>query len=426
MAPPPGKTLSKAVDLFAADFAKSFGEGKLQTGRAIKPYSIISSGSVALDVAMGVGGYVKGRIHEIWGPDGIGKTFLALCAVAQAQATDPDRMVAYIDAENKAADPWADALGVDRTRWMKYVPATAEDAADAARKFLSYDLFNMVVVDSIGALISKAELEAQADKATMTQVARIVTRMMGVMTAFAQERGAVVILINQLRENISPSAAVARFKTYSRTGGWKLKYSTTMGLKIGGSSKQPLMVEIKDTKHIAAREISVKIERNKVYPEGAVVNILLHTVDSDYGHPGIDQAEEVLSLGTRLKVIGREGVKYILPGGKWFKGEQALRDHLHAHPDEVAELRQAMIALNAPPALADSDPEDAEVEPIEVLSEPTLHLPDRAVFDQVAAEASVRPVEPLEASKVPGTPLEALSASWEPPGGWGNDESGWE
>lgn len=416
MAPPTGKTLSKAVELFQADFEKSFGAGKLQTGRAIQPYSIIPTGSVALDVAMGVGGYVKGRIHEIWGPDGMGKTFLCLCAVAQAQATDPNRMVAYIDVENKAADPWADALGVDRTRWMKYVPTTAEDAADAAKKFLSYDLFNMVVVDSIGAMISRAELEAQADKAKMAEVARIVTRMMGVMTAFAQERQAVVILVNQLREKIDSSAAVAKFKTYARTGGWKLKYSTTMGLKVGGSSKQPLMVTLKDTKHIAAREISVKIERNKVYPEGAVVNILLHTIDSDYGKPGIDQAEEVLSLGPRLGVIGREGVKYVLPGGKWFRGEQALREHLHAEPELVAELRQAMIALNAPPALAEPDPEDEPTEPIEASSEPVPHLPDRAVFDQIAAEVPGSPQEPLKAQEAPEAPTEA----------WRTSEEGWD
>jgi recombination protein RecA len=420
LAPPTGKTLSRAVELFEADFAKSFGPDKLQTGRAIKPYSIIPSGSVALDVAMGVGGYVKGRIHEIWGPDGMGKTFLCLCAVAQAQRTDPDRMVAYVDVENKAADPWADALGVDRTRWMKYVPTTAEDAADASKKFLSYDLFNMVVVDSIGAMISRAELEAQADKAKMAEVARIVTRMMGVMTAFAQERQAVVILVNQLREKIDSNAAVAKFKTYARTGGWKLKYSTTMGLKVGGSSKQPLMVEIKGAKHIAAREISVKVERNKVYPEGPVINILLHTVDSDYGPPGIDQAEEVLTLAPKLGVIGREGVKYVLPGGKWFRGEQALRDHLHANLAVVAELRQAMITLNAPSAITDAGPDD---EPTEPPSEPVMHLPDRAVFDQIAAEASVPPQERLQTSEVPEPPIEAWRASEE---GWDPNAEPWE
>jgi recombination protein RecA len=415
---PSGKTLARAVDLFAADFEKSFGPGKLQMGRAIKPYSIISTGSIALDVATGVGGLVKGRIHEIYGPDGMGKTFLCLCAVAQAQAAEPNKIVAYIDAENKAADPWADALGVDRARWIKFVPATAEEAADAAKKFLSWDIFSMVVVDSIGALISKAELEAPADKAKMAEVARIVTRMMGVMTCFAQERDMVVILVNQLREKIDSNAAVARFKTYARTGGWKLKYSTTMGFKVGGSSKPPLMVEIKGTKHVAAREISVKIERNKVAPEGPVVNILLHTVESDHGKPGIDQAEEALVLGPKLGVIGREGPKYILPGGMWVRGEQALRDHLHANPLEVAELRQAMIALNAPVTITETDAEDLE------LVEPTPHLPDRAAFTQVAtemaAEASPGPVEPLKAQEAPATPSEAPSASWAPP------EEGWD
>lgn len=410
MAPPKAQTLQRAVDLFAADFEKSFGPGKLQMGRAVKPYSIIPSGSVALDVAMGVGGYVKGRIHEIWGPDGMGKTFLCLCAVAQAQRTDPDRWVAYIDVENKAADAWADALGVDRTRWMKYVPTTAEDAADAAKKFLSYDMFNMVVVDSIGALISRAELEAQADKAEVAQIARIVTRMMGVMTAFAQERQAVVILVNQLRDKVDSGGPKSFMKSYGRTGGWKLKYSTTMGLKVGGSSKQPLMVEVKGTKHVAAREISVKIERNKVYAEGAVVNILIHTVDCDYGPPGIDQAEEVLMLGPKLGIIGREGVKYVLPGGKWFRGEQALREHLHANPDTVAELRQSMIALNAPSAITDAGPDE---EPTEVPSEPTPHLMDRAAFDQIAAEASQTPAEPLQAPEVPEAPKEAWRAAEE-------------
>jgi recombination protein RecA len=371
-----------------------------------------------------VGGFVKGRIVEIWGPDGIGKTFLCLCAVRQAQLTDPDRIVAYIDAENKAADPWADALGVDRARWMKYVPTTAEDAADAAKKFLAFDppIFSMVVVDSIGALISRAELEAQADKAKMAEVARIVTRMMGVMTAFAQQRQVAVILVNQLREKIDSSGnpAVMRFKQYARTGGWKLKYSTTMGLKVGGSQKQPTFVTIKDTKHIAAREISVKVERNKVWPEGPVVNILLQTVEVDDRKPGIDQAEEVLSLAPKLGVIGREGVKYVLPGGQWFRGEQHLRDHLHANPELVAELRQTMVGLNAPVALADPDPEGNPADEVEV--EPVAHPMPR-----IDAEAPSSPVEAPEAEKAPATPSEAPEASWEPPGGWDADATaGWE
>jgi hypothetical protein len=177
------------------------------------------------------------------------------------------------------------------------------------------------------------------------------------------------------------------------------------------------MVTIKDTKHIAAREVSVKIERNKVYPEGPVVNILLHTVDSDYGKPGIDQAEEVLVLGPKLNVIGREGVKYVLPGGQWFKGEQALREHLHANPATVAELRQAMIALNAPVSLTEAAPED-EVE----VEAPIGHNPqlmDREVFRQVAAEAPTSPQEPLKAEEAPSPPSEVSEASWTPPdGGW--------
>jgi hypothetical protein len=213
---------------------------------------------------------------------------------------------------------------------------------------------------------------------------------------------------------------VAKFKTYARTGGWKLKYSTTMGLKVGGSSKQPLMVEMKGTKHVAAREISVKVERNKVYPEGAVVNILLHTVDCDYGPPGIDQAEEVLVLGPKLGVIGREGAKYIMPDGMWFRGEQALREHLHANLGEVADLRKAMIVLNAPSAITEAG--DEEVDP-EVPSEPTPHLPDRSVFAQVAAEASPGPVEPSEAIQAP----EAPEIAWVPAEeGWDPNAEPWE
>ena len=421
MAATKSNAMAKAVDRFQADWDKSFGAGTLQTGRATKPYSIIPTGSVALDVAVGVGGYVKGRINEIWGPDGMGKTFLCLCAVVQAQRTDPDRMVAYIDAENKAADPWADAIGVDRTRWMKYVPLTAEDAADAARKFLGYDLFNMVVLDSIGALIAKADLEAQADKATMTHVARIVTRMMGVMTAFAQQQDATVILVNQLRDNINPGGAVQRFKTYSRAGGWKLKYSTTFGFKVGGSSKAPIMVDIKGTKHVAGREISVKVERNKVYAEGAVVNILLNTVESEHGKVGIDQAEEVLVLGPKLGVIRKDGIVYTLPGGQWFRGEPGLRDHLHANPTVVAELRKAMIDLNAPATLAEEGTEEQEFTPDE--GELPSHAPDRAAFMAAATgEAPQVPQEPVSKSEVPTptptapvAPQAAWEGEWEAP-----------
>ena len=420
MAPTKSNSMAKAVDRFAADWDKSFGPGTLQMGRAIKPYSIIPTGSVALDVAVGVGGYVKGRINEIWGPDGIGKTFLCLCAIRQAQLIDPELFQAVIDAENKMADSWMHAFEIDRARIMKYVPVTAEQAADAARKFLSYDgLFNMVVLDSIGALIAKADLEAQADKASMTQVARIVTRMMGVMTGFAQQRQVAVILVNQLRDNVS-TGAVQRFKTYARAGGWKLKYSTTFGFQVGGASKAPIMVDIKGTKHVAAREVSVRVKRNKVYAEGPVVNIMLNTVDSDHGKVGIDQAEEVFVLGPKLGVIKKDGALYTLPGGKWFRGEHNLKEHLHANPAVVADLRLALLELNAPAVLATSDDEE-EVEFVEgpEEAEQPSHALDRAVFMAAAMpEAPRSPQEPTSPVLAPITASEASEVSegeWEAP-----------
>ena len=429
MAIKPSTSLTKAVDAFTADFEKAFGTGSLQTGKKSRPLEVISTGSVNLDLAVGVGGYVKGRINEIWGPDGIGKTALCLIAAAEAQKAYPNKFVAVIDAENKMTDERADAYGVDRTRWMKYVAKTAEEAADAAKKFLSHGIFSMVILDSIGALISAAELEAQADKAKMAEVARVVTRMMGTMTAFAQEQGAVVILVNQLREKIDSGGRPSMFKTYARTGGWKLKYTTTFGLKVGGSDKQPLMVTINGNKHVAAREISVKVERNKVYAEGAVVKVLLHTIKSDYGPPGIDQVEEVVALAPKLGVISREGVMYVLPGGQKFRGEGALRQHLRANPEVVAELRKALLTLKGSPVIASEEAAD-EVSLVEEELEPPSRPLARESFLAVA-QAVQNPSEVLgppagspEPVALPGVVSEAPEApleEWDPMafGEWG-------
>src|SRR5690606_17009642 len=156
-----------ALKRFEERFSKSFGAGTLQRSAEVNPYEVISTGSLTLDYCLSVGGYVEGRLVEIWGPDGVGKTTLSLIGLAEAQRKHPDKMVAFIDMERKFDKAWAASHGVDLERLYLYSPETAEDVADALKELCNSGLVSMVVLDSVGAMIPEKEIEKGADEATM-------------------------------------------------------------------------------------------------------------------------------------------------------------------------------------------------------------------------------------------------------------------
>lgn len=338
------KKMKDAVASFRIDFEKSFGEKTLRIGKGVHPYQVISTGSIALDLATGVGGYIEGRITEIWGPGDLGKTSFALLAAAEAQKKYLARMVAYIDVENKVDERWADTLGVDRSRWMLYVPRNAEDVSDSLKRFLTEPLFSLVVVDSVGAMMGRIEQEKQADEDTVAVTARIVSRMTRHATCFASQHNAVVLIINQPRSMIG-----GRFTGGITTpGGWVLKLASTMRFKLSATNKLPLSATIKGERIPVGREIAIKVERNKVAPAGTVANVVLKNVLTErFGPPGVDKAEEAAILGVKLGIIKRASGHYVLPDGEMLSSQEKLEDYLRHTPQMVERIRKELIALSA-------------------------------------------------------------------------------
>lgn len=350
------KASASALAKFEEEFTKSFGDGTLKKGNTFVPYEVISTGSVLLDVATGVGGYVEGRIHEIWGADDLGKSTLAFMAAAEAQKKYPDKIVAYIDPENKVDIPWAKAHGVDTDKWYLYTPSNAEDVADAVGRFAKQNFISMIVVDSIGAMIGKVEQDKQADEATVAVVAKIVTRMVKNAASLASQNGQVIILINQIRSNISAYGGPTVLP-----GGWALKYSTTMRFKLRGTSKQPLEDVIRGEKIPVAKEIAIEVERNKVAPKGVTAMVLMSTVASKYGPIGIDKADEAAGVGIKSGVIHQAGPYYTMPTGQKFQGRDAVVEYLRANPQEIEDIRKLCLAQGADKIILNTDDDDGDV-----------------------------------------------------------------
>jgi recombination protein RecA len=338
----------KGIEAFKERFEKNYGEGALQTGtQAQAPYGVISTGSLALDYALGTGGLVEGRLTEWYGWDDVGKTTMALIAAAEAQRKYPERMVAYIDMENKLDLEWATAHGVDLNRFWPYWPKTAEDVADATTDFLREHFVSMLVVDSIGSMISRVEMEKQADEATVAVVARIVTRMVKAATSQARSHKPVVVLINQLRSEIRSAGRGGNGTT--RPGGNALRFQTTTRLRLAYTSEPAMMAHIGADDIEVAREIAVQVERNKCAIKGRVAKVKLVSVPTEaHGPLGIDTYDETARLADTLGLIAKAGSWYTLPGHeKPLQGLRTVANWLRDHQDEAAALRAQILATRA-------------------------------------------------------------------------------
>ena len=227
-----------ALRKFEERFSKAFGEGNLHRSSEVNPYEVISTGSLTLDYRLTVGGYVEGRLVEIWGPDGVGKTTLALMGLAEAQKKHQDKMVAFIDMEQKFDSAWAVTHWIDLERIYVYTPESAEDVADALKEFCSSGLFSMVVLDSIGAMIPEVEKTKDAGDAVMGKQAIIVTRMVKIAAVEAARTGTAVLLVNQVRANLGFGADM------TTGGGFALKHVTTMKFKLRRTATPPFKVKL--------------------------------------------------------------------------------------------------------------------------------------------------------------------------------------
>jgi recombination protein RecA len=327
---------------------KRYGTGRVVRREEVLEYDVVSTGSLTLDYATRVGGIVRGRTHEIVGPEGVGKTTLTINTMIEAQKAYPDLAVGYIDMEQTFDYDWAERLGLDTSasRWVHIYPDDSEDVSDQLRMMCRTDLFSVVAVDSIGGMESKKALNKDAEGDDMGSNAKVITRMVKNVAVLAARHNVGIIFINQLRANLSGMGSDIS------AGPKALKYNTTMkiDMKRASGDRADVMVEMKfdgepDPITIGVK-IKCKVTRNKVAPHGYVGEFWIFNHDTDeYGPIGIDRVDEAVSIGVRLGIIAQGGGgNYTLPDGRKVRGKPALVDLLREELDVVDGIRSLALA----------------------------------------------------------------------------------
>lgn len=309
---------------------KDFGDGAIMRlgDDAVADVEVIPSGSIALDYALGVGGYPRGRIIEIYGPESSGKTTLAIHAIAEAQKMGG--ICAIIDAEHAFDRFYAEALGVDiKSLWMAQ-PDNGEQALDIAEQLINSGAIDVLVIDSVAALTPKAEIEGEMGDKNVGLHARLMSQAMRKLTGAISRTRTTCIFINQLREKIG----VMFGNPETTTGGNALKFYSSVRLDI-----RPTQM-LKDGDDVLGRSVRVKVVKNKVAPpfRKAVFDIM-------FGE-GISKSGEVLDLGVELGIIKKSGSWFAYDGSKLAQGREqakrAIADNPELAEELTAKVREAM------------------------------------------------------------------------------------
>jgi recombination protein RecA len=325
------KERSRTLGLTLTQIEKQFGKGsivRLGSKEAIVPVSTISSGSISLDAALGVGGFPRGRISEIFGPESSGKTTVALQVVAEAQKAGG--MAAFIDVEH-ALDPiYARKLGVDVDNLLVSQPDYAEQALEITSALIISGSIDVLVVDSVAALVPKAELDGEMGDSHMGVQARLMSQAMRKLTGNVSKSNTCLIFINQIREKIG----VMFGNPETTTGGRALKFYSSVRADIRR------IAAIKDGDVVTGNRTKVKIVKNKVAPPFREAEF-----DIIYGE-GISREGDLIDLGTAQNVIEKSGSWYSYKGERIGQGRenarQFLKDNADIRQQVDSELRTAL------------------------------------------------------------------------------------
>ena len=317
------KVLSAVMDKIEKDFGK--GAIMKMSDRAVDKVPVIPSGSVTIDHALGIGGYPKGRIIEIFGPESSGKTTLAIHAIAEAQKAGG--IAAFIDAEHAFDSTYAQKLGVDIDDLLISQPDNGEQALEIADHLIRSSAIDIVVIDSVAALTPKAEIEGEMGESKMGLQARLMSQALRKLTANISKTGTVCIFINQLRDKIG----VVYGNPETTTGGNALKFYASVRVDIRKASV------IKDGEEQMGARARVKIVKNKLAPPFRKAEF-----DIMYGE-GISKIGEIIDLGVDQGIIKKSG--------SWFsygEGRDAVKEAFKADPEFAAEVeakvREALVA----------------------------------------------------------------------------------
>jgi len=301
---------------------KSYGKGSIMKlgDRPVEDVPSISSGSIGLDIAMGVGGYPKGRIIEIYGPESSGKTTLAIHAIAEAQKAGG--IAAVIDAEHAFDPSYASKLGVNINELLISQPDNGEQALEIADSLIRSGAVDIIVIDSVAALTPKAEIEGEMGDSKMGLQARLMSQALRKLTANINKTKTCVIFINQLREKIG----VMFGNPETTTGGNALKFYASVRLDIRRIG------QIKDGDEAQGNHTRVKVVKNKVAPPFKKAEF-----DIMYGE-GISKTGEIVDLGVELNIIKKSGSWFSYGETKLGQGRESVKSVLHDNPELALEL----------------------------------------------------------------------------------------
>ncbi len=319
----------KVLKGVVASVEKQFGKGAIMSlgdEEGMDPVATIGTGSLALDLATGVGGYPRGRIIEVYGPESSGKTTLALHAIAQAQRSGG--VCAFIDAEHAIDINYARAVGVEIDKLLVSQPDTGEQALDIAEMLVRSGAVDLIVVDSVAALTPRAELEGEMGDAHMGLQARLMSQALRKLTGIAHRSGTTLMFINQLRQKIG----VTFGNPETTTGGNALKFYASMRLDV----RRIGQVKVGD--ELVGGRTRVKLAKNKCAPPFTEAEFEIR-----YG-TGVDTLAELLDLGLARGLVDKSGNHLSFAGSPLGNGRERSREALAQSPELQSTLRQAIFA----------------------------------------------------------------------------------
>jgi recombination protein RecA len=341
---------SRAIDLAFAQIEKQFGKGsimRLGNKEAILPVSVISTGAISIDAALGVGGVPRGRVIEIFGPESSGKTTIALQVVAQAQAQGG--MAAFVDAEHALDPAYAKKLGVDVDNLLVSQPDYGEQALEIAEALVRSGAIDVLVVDSVAALVPKAELDGEMGDSHMGLQARLMSQALRKLTGIVSKSRTSLIFINQIREKIG----VMFGNPETTTGGRALKFYSSIRMDIRRIGA------IKDGDQVVGSRTKVKIVKNKVASPFREAEF-----DIMYGE-GVSREGDMLDLAVNNNIVDKSGSWFSYKGERIGQGRENVRTFLKENKDIAArietDVRRAMGLIPPDPkAQAAAAPQAAE------------------------------------------------------------------
>ncbi|GLR19767.1 recombinase RecA [Portibacter lacus] len=320
----------KALSLAMANIEKNYGKGTIMKlgDKKVVDAEVISTGSLGLDIGLGVGGFAKGRVIEIYGPESSGKTTLAIHAIAECQKKGG--IAAFIDAEHAFDRFYAEALGVDTENLLISQPDNGEQALEIAENLIRSGAVDILVIDSVAALVPRSEIEGEMGDSKMGLQARLMSQAMRKLTGSIGKTGCCCIFINQLREKIG----VMFGNPETTTGGNALKFYASMRLDIRRSGSA-----IKDKEgNVVGNPVKVKVVKNKLAPPFRIAMF-----DIMYGE-GISKVGEIVDLGVECEVIQKSGSWYSYNSTKVAQGREGAKQFMRDNPELALEIENLIKA----------------------------------------------------------------------------------